>query len=142
MGLLRHPSSSPLPSWVASFWIAAVLCGHPAAACAATVVLHAYDEAGTLLSTQAFLDRTSAAPKGWRNDLTYMISDGTTVAHTPIYDLAGLPALDVAAGGTGLAVAWSTESTGYSTLLLDNQRGRKGAGPRVHPAPGPAGEPS
>ncbi|MBI5503938.1 MAG: hypothetical protein HY899_04005 [Deltaproteobacteria bacterium] len=120
MGSRSRRSSSLLTSLVAVLSVAAVLSINPVAACAATVVLHAYDEAGTLLSTQAFLDRTSAAPKGWRNDLTYLISDGTAVAHTPIYDLAGLPALDIAAGGTGLAVAWSTENAGYSTLLLDN----------------------
>lgn len=87
---------------------------------AATLLLHAYDEAGTLLSTQAFLDRSSAAPKGWRNDLIYRIGDATAVAHAPIFDAAGLPAVDIGAAGLGLALAWSTENTGYSTLMLDN----------------------
>ncbi len=105
---------------LAAFAAAGSIACFPSCAGAATVVLHAYDEAGTLLSTQAFLDRSDAAPKGWRNDLTYRVSDGTAVARTPIYDLAGLPALDITGPGVGLAVAWPTQNTGYSTLFLDN----------------------
>lgn len=100
-------------------FVAAWLIPAPAAR-AATVTIHAYDEAGNLLATQAFLDRTTAAPKGWRNDLTYLIADGTAVAHQPIHDAGGVPAFDVPGPGIGLAVAWPTENTGYSTLFLDN----------------------
>jgi len=87
---------------------------------AATIVVHAYDEAGTLLSFDAFLDRTTVGNKGWRNDLLYRIADGSAVQHHPIYDLAGAPAFDTSGPGIGLSFAWRTENTGYSTLFLDN----------------------
>lgn len=101
--------------------LASLLLGLAASAAAAPLVLHAYDESGTLLSTPDFLDRTSAAPKGWRNDLLYNLSDGTAVEHLPIVDVSGLPSLDITGPAIGLAVAWPTANSGYSTLLLDDQ---------------------
>ncbi len=91
-----------------------------APAFAATLTLRAYDEAGNLLSTSEFLARTTAGSAGWRNDLVYRIADGTAVAHLPISDSGGLPALDITEADSGLAVAWPTVNTGYSTLFLDN----------------------
>ena len=104
---------------LAAVMVAPILAA-PSPSSAATVVLRAYDEAGTLLSTSAFLARTSVAPKGWRNDLTYRIADGTAVAHLPIVDAGGLPSFDVPEAGMGLSVAWSTAGSGYSTLFLDD----------------------
>ena len=86
----------------------------------ATLTLRAYDEDGNLLSTSEFLARTTAGSAGWRNDLVYRIADGTAVAHLPIVDSGGLPALDITEADSGLAVAWPTVNTGYSTLFLDN----------------------
>lgn len=34
--------------------------------------------------------------------------------------MSGATGLDVVAAGIGLALAWSTENTGYSTLFVDN----------------------
>lgn len=111
-----------------AFTLAAALAWVPSSAAATPLILKAYDEAGTLLSTQAFLNRTSAAPAGWRNDLLYHVSDGGAAVHLPIVDAGGLPGLEISGGGLGLAVAWSTAGTGYSTLFLDNQGAGLAAG--------------
>ncbi|MBY0274143.1 hypothetical protein K2Z84_02285, partial [Candidatus Binatia bacterium] len=61
-----------------------------------------------------------AAPKGWRNDATYRLDDGTIVAHQVLRSASGKAAFDVAGVPVGLTLAWPTASTGYSTLFLDN----------------------
>jgi hypothetical protein len=111
-----------------AFVLVTLLASPVAPAAAAPLVLKAYNEAGTLLTTQAFLARTSAAPAGWRNDLLYHVSDGGAAAHLPVVDVGGLPGVEISGGGLGLAVAWSTAGTGYSTLFLDNQGAGLAAG--------------
>lgn len=89
------------------------------AATAATVVLDVYDAAGAHLSFRQVVATSAAGGKGWRNDLSYRIADGTTVRYLPLYDLGGSPAFDVDEAGVGLSLAWPTEHTGYSTLFVD-----------------------
>jgi hypothetical protein len=89
-------------------------------AVAATIVLDVYDVAGTPLSYDQVLAVTEADGRGWRNDETYRLSDGTVVTPQPLYNLNGAPAFDVDGTPVGLSLAWQTANTGYSTLLLDN----------------------
>ena len=86
---------------------------------AATVLLEVYDAAGQHLSYDQVVAVTTAAGRGWRNDLTYRIADGTAVEHQPLRDQGGSPTLDVSEAGVGLSLAWPTAHTGYSTLLVD-----------------------
>jgi hypothetical protein len=104
------------------FWLGVVVSFVPTARSravfAATVVLDVYDAAGNHLSYAQVLATTEA--EGWRNDVTYALSDGTVRTFRPLYSLGGNPAFDVAGAAVGLSMAWPTASTGYSTLFLDN----------------------
>ena len=89
------------------------------AAWAGTIVLDAYDATGQPLGFDDVVQISSAAPKGWRNDVTYSLGDGTVVAYQPLYAVGGKAAFDVSGPAVGLSLAWRTASTGYSTLFLD-----------------------
>jgi hypothetical protein len=89
-------------------------------ACAGTIVLDAYDAAGAPLGFDQVIALSSASPKGWRNDATYRLDDGTIVAHQALHAVLGKAAIEVAGAPVGLTLAWPTASTGYSTLFLDN----------------------
>lgn len=90
------------------------------AASAGTIVLDAYDATGAPLGFEQVIAISSVAPKGWRNDATYRLDDGTIVTHQVLREVSGKAAFDVAGAPVGLTLAWPTATTGYSTLLLDN----------------------
>jgi hypothetical protein len=105
-------------------FVALVLLAAPAGggsvARAGTILLDAYDASGAPLDFTQVIQISSAAPKGWRNDATYRIDDGTIVAAQALYAVSGQAAFDVSGGAVGLTLAWRTDHTGYSTLFLDN----------------------
>lgn len=109
----------PFPVLLALCALASVLLAGARAAHAGTIVLDAYDATGAALGFDDVVRISSAAPRGWRSDVTYRLADGTVVAAQPLHDVGGKAAFDVSGPGVGLSLAWRTAATGDSTLFLD-----------------------
>ena len=116
----RCPRVHRLASWILAALAAVPVLLPPSPVRAGTVVFEAYDATGAPLSPDAFVEVMGNGPEGDRTDVAYRLDDATVAQIRPLYvDGAGRIALD-SEEPVGLALTWPTESTGYSTLFLDN----------------------
>jgi hypothetical protein len=87
-----------------------------------TIVMKVYNAEGEKLSYEQFFDVISGKEYGGKYELDMFLNAGdyTVAQGWPMSKQGGNPAFELKYGPVVLSVPWVMESTGYSTLVLDN----------------------